>query len=346
VRAKPVSHTIFYALDAATAKELYSSGEQIDSWSHLGRQGIFVRAEKLEGDIMNRRQFFQTAAVATVPRLFAQDVPNWGGNVLDVHQHSRQQPDSEWTHMQGCGVTHAVLLTSANGEAHAKEEMAKHPNHFVRFVSVDPSRPDAIEVLRNAVKSGAVGFGEMKSRVAADSPEMKRVYELAGELGMFVTVHFADFPQFQGDSTYNEGITRLPALLKAYPKTTFIGHADGFWANISADVEKTAYPTGKVKPGGLTDKMLSDYSNLYGDMSANSCRNALARDTEFAAGFLARHQNKLMFGSDCSCRDGRGRGKARSSRSSKVSASRAKLSRRSRNWRHRPYSARSPGRTE
>jgi predicted TIM-barrel fold metal-dependent hydrolase len=34
----------------------------------------------------------------------------------------------------------------------------------------------------------------------------------------------------------------------------------------------------------------------------------LGRDPEFAAGFLARHQNKLMFGSDCPCTDGRGAG--------------------------------------
>ena len=44
-----------------------------------------------------------------------------------------------------------------------------------------------------------------------------------------------------------------------------------------------AYPTGKVKPGGLTDRMLSDYPNLYGDLSANSGRNAVARDPEFTA---------------------------------------------------------------
>jgi uncharacterized protein len=259
---------------------------------------------------MNRRQFLQTAAVAA-SQLAAQDVPDWGGNVLDVHQHSRNQPDSEWTHMQGCGVTHAVLLTNVSAEAHAKEEMAKRPDRYKRFASVDPSRPEAIEVLRNAVMTGsAVGFGEMKSRVKVDGPEMRRVYDLATELRVPVTVHMADFPQFAGDSSYNEGVTRLPALLKAYPKLTFIGHADGFWANISAEVEQVAYPTGKVKPGGLTDKMLADFPNLYGDMSANSCRNALARDTEFAAGFLVRHQNKLMFGSDCSCRDGRGTGQS------------------------------------
>jgi ferredoxin-thioredoxin reductase catalytic subunit len=45
-------------------------------------------------------------------------------------------------------------------------------------------------------------------------------------------------------------------------------------------------------------------------MSANSGRNALNRDPEFTAEFLRRHQNKLMFGSDCSCRDGRGTGQA------------------------------------
>src|SRR5262245_12858414 len=212
--------------------------------------------------------------------------------------------------MQGSGVTHAVLLTPAASEAHAKEETKRRPDRFIWFVSVNPARADAVDILRNAVKGGASGFGEMKSPLTADSSEMRRVYGLANEMGVPITVHFADFPQFQGDTSYNEGIMRLPALLRAYPKAIFIGHADGFWANISAEVPPVAYPTGKVKSGGLTDKMLADYSNLYADMSASSCRNALARDPEFAAGFLTRHQNKLMFGSDCSCRDGRGTGQS------------------------------------
>ena len=257
---------------------------------------------------MNRRQFLQTAAAAAA-QLHGQDTPNWGGNVLDIHQHARQ-PDSEWTHMQGCGVTHAVLLTQAAALPHAKEEMTKRPGRFMRFASVNVTGPDAIDVLRSAFKDGAAGFGELKSRVAADGPEMHRVYALANELGAPVTIHFSDYPQFEGDTSYNEGITRLPALLKKYPKMIFIGHADSFWANLSADVPATSYPTGKVKPGGLTDKMLADYPNLYADMSANSGRNALARDPEFAAGFLDRHQNKLMFGSDCSCRDGHGTGQS------------------------------------
>jgi len=69
-----------------------------------------------------------------------------------------------------------------------------------------------------------------------------------------------------------------------------------------------AYPTGKIKPGGLTDRILSYYPNLCVDTSANSGRNEMTRDPDFTAGFLTRHTDKLMFGSDCSCscRDGRG----------------------------------------
>jgi hypothetical protein len=69
-----------------------------------------------------------------------------------------------------------------------------------------------------------------------------------------------------------------------------------------------AYTSGPNKRGGVTDKLLSDYPNLYGDLSANSGNNALSRDPEFTGPFLKRHQDKLMFGSDCSCADGKGTG--------------------------------------
>ena len=43
-------------------------------------------------------------------------------------------------------------------------------------------------------------------------------------------------------------------------------------------------------------------------MSANSGNNAMSRDPEFTADFLKRHQDKLLFGSDCGCSDGHGGG--------------------------------------
>ena len=38
----------------------------------------------------------------------------------------------------------------------------------------------------------------------------------------------------------------------------------------------------------------------------------MSRDPEFTAEFLKRHQDKLLFGSDCSCSDGRGGGVSQS----------------------------------
>jgi len=68
---------------------------------------------------------------------------------------------------------------------------------------------------------------------------------------------------------------------------------------------------GRITPivrGGITDKWLSDYPNLFADLSANSGNNALTRDPSFTADFLKRHKDKLFFGSDCSCSDGHGAG--------------------------------------
>jgi predicted TIM-barrel fold metal-dependent hydrolase len=45
---------------------------------------------------------------------------------------------------------------------------------------------------------------------------------------------------------------------------------------------------------------------MYGDLSAGSGLNALLRDEDHARGFLARHQDKLLYGSDCNDHDGQG----------------------------------------
>ena len=261
---------------------------------------------------MHRRTFLQSivsgAAAAVLPVHAQPDLP-WGGPVLDTHLHLRRDADSCFTHIEGCGVTKAVLLTQAAADDRAKAEMERRPGRFVRSVSANPSQPDADALLRDALKGGAVSVGEMKFHVALDSPEMRRVYDIAAELHVPLMIHIQTFPHFDGELPYNTGYTQFDKILRAYPRTNFIGHADLFWAHISADVPTDrGYPSGPVKPGGLTDRLLSDFPNLYADMSANSGNNALSRDPEFTRGFLARHKAKLIFGSDCSCTDGHGGG--------------------------------------
>ena len=38
---------------------------------------------------------------------------------------------------------------------------------------------------------------------------------------------------------------------------------------------------------------------MFADMSAGSGLNALTRDEDHTRGFLDRHQNKILYGSDC-----------------------------------------------
>jgi predicted TIM-barrel fold metal-dependent hydrolase len=261
-------------------------------------------------DAIGRRAFLQSvAAIAAASGVGGQDraAGEWGAPVLDIHLHPRTTTEGNILHLDGSGVTKAVLLAAANAEERARQAVAAHPARFVRFASVDVAQPDAMDRLRTAANNGATGFGEIKSQVAAAGPEMQRLYALAAELNVPITIHFQEVSQPGSPGTFNTGLKQFDAMLKAFPRTTFIGHADAFWANVSADyAEDTSYPKGPIKPGGVTDKFLGDYANLYADMSANSGNNFLTRDPEFAARFLERHQNKLMFGSDCPCPDGRG----------------------------------------
>jgi predicted TIM-barrel fold metal-dependent hydrolase len=260
--------------------------------------------------MLNRRQFL-VAAISTVSTLRTQMVapPEWGATILDIHSHLRQGLDANVTHMDGCGVTHAVLLARSSASDQVKAIQAKYHKRFEWAASADITRPEAAELLTKAVKDGAIGLGEIKFRVEADGPELRRIYALAAELNVPILVHFQEVPHFEGEGVFSTGFKRFEAMLKTYPKTKFIGHADAFWANLSADyANEAAYPVGPIKRGGITDKLLADYPNLFGDLSANSGNNALSRDPEFTSDFLARQQNKLLFGSDCFCQDGKGGG--------------------------------------
>jgi len=265
--------------------------------------------------MMNRREFLETVAAA-VPALGWQGTSahEWGSPVFDLHFHLRQQPAANLAHLDGAGVTKANLLTRGAVLEQVKALQSAAPGRFTWFNSYDVSRPDAGQVLTQAAKDGAQGFGEMKFHVAADGTEFRRIYALAADLRVPILIHFQEVDHFPNEGTWATGYAKtFESILKAHPKTTFIGHADAFWANVSADYHnEAAYPPGPIKRGGVTDKLLGDYPNLFGDLAANSGNNAMSRDAEFTADFLTRHQNKLFFGSDCSCSDGRGGGVSQS----------------------------------
>jgi predicted TIM-barrel fold metal-dependent hydrolase len=262
---------------------------------------------------LTRREFACAiaGAVCSAGAVLGQSAEPWAGDsVVDCHHHLRSTPEASIAHLDGCRISNALFLTRDVAADRIRAIRAQYPGRFLGwFAGTDITKPGAEEILTNAVKNGASGFGELKFHVEAAGPELRRMYALAGELNVPILIHFQEVPHTPAEGVFATGFRNFEAMLKSYPKTRFIGHADAFWANISADyANEAAYPTGKIKRGGVTDKLLADYSNLYGDLSANSGNNALSRDPEFTPGFFERHQDKLIFGSDCACSDGKGGG--------------------------------------
>lgn len=235
-------------------------------------------------------------------------------SVIDIHVHCthRERKDAEvLVHQRNTGVKTTVLLPAgetgglaagAAGNDYVIAFARKNPGKFVYFTNENVFRPEAPRVIERYLKQGAIGIGELKDKVACDSPDMQRVAEVAREHGVPMLIHFQD-------GGYNDGYARFHRMLEKFPTVKFIGHATAFWGGIDRNYEPSHQqkpPAGPVTPGGLTDRWLADYPNLYGDLSAGSGNRALSRDAEFTRGFLTRHQDKLMYGSDCFCATGTG----------------------------------------
>lgn len=256
--------------------------------------------------MLTRRAFLTAASSCLVARA--------AETIIDIHQHtnySGRTNEQLVAHQREMGITKTVLLPAgskyglaagAGGNQTVVDLARQHPNEYVYFANEVPDLPGARQEIEKYLKAGAIGIGEQKFNVDCDSKPIEMVAELAQRYGVPVLMHFQH-------GVYNMGIERFHKVLEKYPKVNFIGHAQTWWGNIDRNHDQAVmYPKTPVTPGGITDRLLADYPNMYGDLSAGSGLNALLRDEEHARGFLARRQNKLMYGSDCSDRDGKGDG--------------------------------------
>ena len=252
---------------------------------------------------MKRREFLAAAATAVLPAAEA---------IIDIHQHTNYsgRTDEELiAHQRRMGITRTVLLpagsryglAAAAGGNESVVALAKRlPNEYVYFTNELPDLPEARAVMEPYLKTGAKGIGEQKYPVDSDSAHIEKIAALAAEYGVPVLLHFQH-------RTYNLAFERFYKILEKYPRTNFIGHAQTWWGNIDKNHEQPVmYPKTRVTPGGLTDRYLADYPNMFGDLSAGSGLNSMLRDEDHAREFLKRHQDKLLYGSDCSDRDGQG----------------------------------------
>jgi predicted TIM-barrel fold metal-dependent hydrolase len=275
----------------------------------------------------SRREFLATSGLAlaslAVPGV-ARTIDAQGEPIIDIHQHvgySGRPDDVLLAHQRAMGVTTTILLpagrpvqrsSTLDGKANGLQAQAlgndachdfakAHAGEYLFGANEVPDVDGATQEIERQLARGAVVIAEQKFGVACDAPEMQAIYRLAETHRVPVLMHW----QF---GSYNHGFERFHRMLERYPRVNFIGHAQTWWANIDArHADQTVlYPKGPVTPGGLTDRYLRDYPNMYGDLSAGSGLNALTRDEAFTRDFLSRHQDKLLYGSDCNDHVGSG----------------------------------------
>jgi len=279
----------------------------------------------------SRRDFLSKGSLfiagSAVPLKVNFEKPSSEEPVIDIHQHIfyHDRTDAQLIHHQKeMGVTKTIMLPAGNpaytmathyghsnglrarcGSNEACYNFARgHTDSFLFAANEVPDIPNATKEVEKYLKKGGKMIAEVKFGVACDAPGMQKLYKLAQEYDVPILMHW-----LYGELNY--GFPRFYKMLEKYPKVKFIGHAQTWWANIDKkqqDHPWERYPKGPVAEGGLTDRYLSDYENMYGDLSAGSGLNAFTRDEEFTKDFFKRHQNKLLFGSDCA--DAVGAGKA------------------------------------
>src|SRR5437867_12555351 len=120
-----------------------------------------------------------------------------GQPVIDIHQHTNYsgRSNAEFiAHQRTMGITKTVLLPAgskyglaagAGGNDTVVELARQYPKEYVFFANELPDIPQAEAVLEKYLRTGAIGIGEQKFPVEADSRHIDRIAEIA---------HYFDVP--------------------------------------------------------------------------------------------------------------------------------------------------------
>ncbi len=212
-------------------------------------------------------------------------------------------------------IERSVLLPLANpenadcfgvaGNLECVKAARRHPDRLVPFVNIDPrsmlNTPQAnlSAVIKTYRDMGCRGIGEVCANLPITDPRYKNLFHHAGECGMPVLFHLTGRRRGVYGVIDEFHLPGLETALREFPATIFIGHAMAFWSEIDGRLrpaERDGYPKGPITRHGTLWRLLDQYPNLYGDISAGSGYNAISRSPD--CGFLQRFHKKLFFGTD------------------------------------------------
>jgi predicted TIM-barrel fold metal-dependent hydrolase len=183
----------------------------------------------------------------------------------------------------------------------------KYPDRVIPFCNIDPrsgsnsDKTDFSWILNHYKDLGCKGLGELTANLYFDDPKCINLYQHCGKVGFPIIFHL--YSKFSGSYGLVDDLhlPRIEKTLQLCPETVFMGHATGFWSEISSGVtEETriGYPKDPIPGPGRVCELMKKYPNLCGDLSAGSGFNAITRDMKFGYWFLEEFQDQLLFGTD------------------------------------------------
>lgn len=259
------------------------------------------------------------------------DIPKARFPVIDAHTHNwmsriitPEDVDSWVKTMDDVGVEYTVVFTGSYGESFQRqvELFSHHKNRFQLWCSLDTEDIGAADYPKRVAAAveechrlGGRGIGEItdkgsgiqrdelpkRERLHFDDPRLDLAWQACARLNLPVNMHIADHPSawqplgpqqertpdFQSFNlygkdvlSYDELIASRDRLLLRHPKTTFIACHFSNQGNDFATLGKA----------------LDRFPNLYLDLSARDYE--IGRQPRSAARFLARYQDRVLFGTD------------------------------------------------
>ncbi|MBE7025087.1 MAG: amidohydrolase [Ruminococcaceae bacterium] len=178
---------------------------------------------------------------------------------------------------------------------------------FIPFCNVDPrvytNTSDAPLgfLIEHYLKEGCKGVGEVMLPLAFSDPKVQNLLHFCNEFALPVIFHLSALVGHHYGLYDDPGMPQLASCLEKYPDVTFIGHGAAFWSEIGtlrAEEDRIGYPDYPVDGEGSVARLMRTYPNLWLDLSAKSGYNALARDKEYAVGFLNEFADRTMYGTD------------------------------------------------
>jgi len=213
------------------------------------------------------------------------------------------------------GIERGVLLPMVNVECNyvtqSNDEILEiaqmFPGRFIPFCNIDPramsNAADAPlgDLLRYYRDHGYKGIGEVCANLPFLDPLMQNLFKHVQDVGLPLTFHIAHRVGGIYGIYDDPGLPQFETTLQRFPKLSFLCHSQSFWAEMApleTPADRGGYPQYPINEEGVVPKLFRRYENVYGDLSAGSGHNALARDPDYAVPFIEEFQDRLLFGTD------------------------------------------------